>query len=105
TLLLGPGDAQVRCSESQTAGPRPSQMPRPEPIAPSGAGLRPALVATPVQPTVELLLNRPLDDQPGTEPAELGQHLLQIVDQSSRQQLADVSLYLHRRRYRASHGR
>jgi len=55
-------------------------------------------------PRLELLLNRPLNDQPGAEPRELGQHLLRVIDHPPRQQLVDARLYLRRRRYRASHG-
>src|SRR5206468_2213956 len=59
---------------------------------------------SPAQPAVELLLDRPLNDQPGAEPGELGQHLLRVIDHPPGQQLVDARLYLRRRRYRASHG-
>jgi hypothetical protein len=79
-------------------------MARPEPVALPRPGLGLALVASATQPGVELLLDRPLDDQPGAEPTELGQHLLRLIDHPPRQQLVDLSLYLRRRRYGASHG-
>jgi hypothetical protein len=79
-------------------------VPGPEPVALARRAVRPALVAGPAEPRVELLLDRPLDDQPGAEPGELRQHLLRILDQPPRQQLVDVSLYLRRWRYGASHG-
>jgi hypothetical protein len=47
------------------------QMPWPEPVALPRPGLGLALVASATQPGVELLLDRPLDDQPGAEPTEL----------------------------------
>jgi hypothetical protein len=66
--------------------------------------LRPALITSPAQPGIELLLDRPLNDQPRPEPGELTQHLLRIINQPLTEQLVDLSLYLRRRRYGASHG-
>src|SRR5262249_5147832 len=66
--------------------------------------LRPALIPSSAQPAVELLLDRPLDDQPGPEPRELGQHPLRVIDHPLPQQLLDTRLYLRRWRYGASHG-
>jgi hypothetical protein len=62
------------------------------------------LVASATQPAIELLLDRPLNDQPGTEPRKLGEHLLWVVDYALPKQLVDLGLYLRRRRYGASHG-
>jgi len=67
-------------------------------------GLMEAAIHAATEPRIELLLDRPLDDQPGPEPSEFGQHPRWIVDQPARQQLVDVRLYLRRWRYRASHG-
>ena len=80
------------------------QAPRTEPIAQAALPLRPTLITSTTQPSVELLLDRPLNDQPSTEPSELGQHLLRILDTAPRQQLLDARLYLRRWRYGASHG-
>src|SRR5437763_1586264 len=86
-------------------------MPRAEPVAQPrvvvaqpALALRPALVASSTEPLIELVLDRPLDDQPGAKPTEFAQHLLRVIDHSPRQQLVDLSLYLRRRRYGASHG-
>jgi hypothetical protein len=80
------------------------QMPGTEPVALPRRSLRPALVTSPAEPSVELVLDRPLNDQPRPQPGELGQHLLRIVDQPAPKQLVDLRLYLRRRRYGASHG-
>src|SRR5437764_4036377 len=80
------------------------QMPGTESVALRRPRLGPALVASAAKPLLELILDRPLDDQPGAEPGQLGQHLLRIIDQPVREQLVDARLYLRRRRYRASHG-
>src|SRR5437870_3929534 len=63
------------------------QAPRPEPVAhprvvvaQAELALWPALVASATQPGIELVLDRPLNDQPGPEPGELGQHLLRVID-------------------------
>src|ERR1700733_13005614 len=86
-------------------------VPRTEPITQprvvvtqAALPLRPALIPSTAQPAVELLLDRPLNDQPRPEPTKLGQHLLRVIDHALRQDLVDLSLYLRRRRYRASHG-
>src|SRR5439155_8323842 len=78
--------------------------PRAKPIALPRRRLRPTLITRPPQPAVELLLDRPLNDQPSAQPAELGEHLLRVIDQSPRQQPVNLGLYLRRRRYGASHG-
>jgi hypothetical protein len=65
-----------------------------KPVAQAALALWPALIPSPTQPRVELLLDRPLNDQPGAEPGELGQHLLQIIDHALPQQLVDARLYL-----------
>ena len=80
------------------------QVARAEPVALPRPRLRLALIASATQPGIELLLDRPLDDQPSAEPRELAQHLLRVIDQPSTEQLVDLSLYLRRRRYGASHG-
>jgi hypothetical protein len=63
--------------------------------------LRPALVTSPAQPGVELVLNGPLDDQPG---AELRQRLARVLADPHGQQLVDPRFDLRRRRHRTSHG-
>jgi hypothetical protein len=73
-------------------------------VAKPSLPLRPALIARATQPLIELVLDRPLDDQPGAEPSQLGQHLRRVINQPLRQQLVDLDLYLRRRRYGASHG-
>ena len=80
-------------------------MPRTEPIAQrslvvlqAALPLRPALVASTTEPAIELLLNRPLNDQTGTKPGEVTEHLLRVIDHALRQQLVDLGLYLRRRR-------
>ena len=67
-------------------------------------GFRPPLIPRATEPRVELVLDRPLNDQPGAEPRELRQHLLRVINHPLRQQLVDARLYLRRWRYRASHG-
>src|SRR3954447_6330459 len=51
----------------------------PEAVAQPGRRLRPALVARPPQPRVELVLHRALNDQPGAQPRELRQRLPRIL--------------------------
>jgi hypothetical protein len=53
-------------------------------VAQAALPLRPALIPGAAKPRVELLLNRPLDDQLRAEPRQLGQHLLRILDQLAR---------------------
>ncbi len=79
-------------------------VPRPEAVAFAGRGLRPTLVTGATNPGIELLLDRPLDDHPGAEPGELGQHLLRIIDHALREPVVDARLYLRRWRYGAPHG-
>src|SRR4051794_7539856 len=66
--------------------------------------LRPPLIPGAAQPRVELLLNRPLDDQAGAELRELRQRLARILADPDGQQPVDLLLDLRRRRYRPSHG-
>ena len=80
------------------------QPPRAKPVAQPALALRPALIASPAPPRIELLLDRPLNDQPSAESRELRQHLLRVIDHPLRHQLVDTRLYLRRRRYGASHG-
>jgi hypothetical protein len=85
------------------------QMPGPEPV-PQPIVLQTALllrathVASATEPAIELLLDRPLDDQPCTQAGELTKHLLRVIDHALPKQPVDLSLYLRRRRYGASHG-
>src|SRR5665811_2480421 len=60
-----------------------------------------------IQSSIDKLLSEGMVDDPQkmlSEPAQLGQHLLRIIDHPLRQQLVDARLYLRRRRYGASHG-
>src|SRR5436309_10111985 len=84
--------------------PPPSADAGAKPIALPRRRVRPTLVAGPTQPRIELVLDRPLNDQPRAEPAQLRQHPLRIIDHPLRQQLVDLVLYLRRWRYGASHG-
>ena len=77
---------------------RSRTVPGTEPVALPRRPFSSARVTSPAQPAVELLLDRPLDDQPSAEPGELGQHLLRVIDYASREQLVDARLYLRRRR-------
>src|SRR5579871_485255 len=86
-------------------------MPGPEPVPQSRVVvlqaallLRATLIASSAEPGVELLLDRSLDDQPGTEPGEVPKHLLRVIDHALPKQPVDLSLYLRRWRYGASHG-
>jgi hypothetical protein len=58
----------------------------------------PALVARPPEPSVELVLDRPLDDQPGAEPGQLRQRPARVLADPDAQQLVDLGLYLRPRR-------
>jgi len=58
----------------------------------------PALIASPPEPGVELILDRALDDQSGTELGQLRQRLARILADPDGQQLTDLALYLRRRR-------
>jgi hypothetical protein len=49
-------------------------------VAQAALPVRPALIPGWAQSGVELVLDRPLDDQPGAEPTKLGQHLLRIIN-------------------------
>jgi len=87
------------------------QMPGTKPVAQPSLvvlqatlALRATLVASATQPAIELLLDRPLNDQPGTEPREVPEHLLRVIDHALRKQPIDLSLYLRRWRYGTSHG-
>jgi len=70
------------------------QMPRAKPVALPRHGVRATLIPGATEPAVELFLDRPLDDQPGAEPGELGQHLLRILDHPGAEQPIDLRLYL-----------
>ena len=79
--------------------------PRAKPVAQSpAAASRPALIAGATQPRVELVLDRPLDDQPSAEPGQLGQRLARVLTHPDGKQLVDLLFYLRRRRYGTSHG-
>src|SRR5947209_4543153 len=87
------------------------QMPGTKPVAQprlivlqAALALRPALITSTTEPVIELLLDRPLNDQPGTQPGEVTKRLLRITDHALSEQPVDLSLYLRRRRYGASHG-
>src|SRR5207253_1264611 len=85
--------------------------PRPEPVS-QPALLQalitliawPTFVARPPEPRVELVLDSPLDDQPGTEPRQLRQRLARALPNPNRQHLLDPGFNLRRRRYGTSHG-
>ena len=64
----------------------------------------PALIARAAQPGVELVLDRPLDDQPRAELRQLRQRLARVLAHPHGQQLVDLLLDLRRRRYGTSHG-
>ena len=66
--------------------------------------LRPALIARSAQPRLELVLDSPLNDQPGTELRELRQRLSGVLADPDGEQLVDLVFYLRRRRYGTSHG-
>jgi hypothetical protein len=65
---------------------------------------RPALIARPPQPRVELILNGALDDQPGPQPRQLRQRLARVLTHPHGKQPVDLRLDLRRRRYGTSHG-
>src|SRR5947209_10065269 len=56
-------------------------------VAQAALALRPALISGPTEPRVELLLDRPLNDQPRPEPSQLGQHPRWVINQLARQKL------------------
>jgi hypothetical protein len=56
----------------------------------------PALVAGAAEPGVELVLDRALDDQSGTELRQLRERLARILPHSNTEQLVDLSFYLRR---------
>jgi hypothetical protein len=58
----------------------------------------PALIASPAEPGVELVLDRSLDDQPRTELRQLRQRLARVLTDSNGEQLVDLVLDLRRRR-------
>jgi hypothetical protein len=58
----------------------------------------PALVAGPPEPGVELVLDRPLDDQPRAELRQLRERLARVLADSNGEQLVDLVFYLRRRR-------
>jgi len=86
-------DPQLALRGLQPPGPESVAHPRVI-VAQPALPVWPALVASATQPAVELLLDRSLNDQPGAEPRELGQHLLRVIDHPLRQQLVDACLDL-----------
>jgi hypothetical protein len=73
--------ASRTCGISIRSAPSPGlQAPVTEPVALPRRPVRPPLVTSAAQPGVELLLDGPLNDQPGPESGELGQHLLRVID-------------------------
>jgi hypothetical protein len=46
------------------------------------------------QPRIELVLNRPLDDQPGAQSGELGQRLARALTHTNREHVLNPSLNL-----------
>lgn len=58
----------------------------------------PALVTSPAQPGVELVLDSALDDQPRPELRQLRQRLARVLANSNGEQLVDLVLDLRRRR-------
>jgi hypothetical protein len=86
-------DPQLTLPRLQTPGPEPVAHARVV-VLQAALAFRPALVPSATQPGIEFLLNRSLDDQPGPEPSELGQHRLRIIDHALPQQLVDARLYL-----------
>jgi hypothetical protein len=60
--------------------------------------VRPALIARPSQPRVELVLDRALDDQPRSEPGQPRQRLALVLTDHDSQQPVDLRFDLRRRR-------
>jgi hypothetical protein len=87
----------------QPAGAKAVAQPSPVVAQPS-LMVRPALIASPAQPGVELVLHGALDDQPRPEPRQLRQRLAGVLTDPHGQQPVDLLLDLRRRRYGASHG-
>jgi hypothetical protein len=58
----------------------------------------PALIAGSAEPGVELVLDRPLDDQPRSELRQLGERLARVLTDSDGEQLVDLGFNLRRRR-------
>jgi hypothetical protein len=71
-------------SEAGNSGLRTGRRLRPLPLwrgrNPLRFPLRPTHVTSTRQPQLELLLDGPLNDQPGTEPPERAQHRLRVID-------------------------
>jgi hypothetical protein len=65
---------------------------------------RPTRIARAAQPSVELVLDRALDDQPSPKLRELRQRLARVLTHPDSQQPVDLLLDLRRRRYGTSHG-
>lgn len=57
------------------------------------------LIPGATQPRVELILDSPLDDQPGAELGQLRQRLTRIITHPDGEQLIDPGFNLRRRRY------
>ena len=58
----------------------------------------PALIASPAEPGVELVLDRALDDQPRPQLRKLAERLARVLADSNGEQLVDLVLNLRRRR-------
>jgi hypothetical protein len=96
-------DLQLALQRLHPARAKPVAQPRVI-VAQPALMRRPALIARPPEPGVELVLDRPLDDQPGAEPGELRERLARVLTDADSQQLVDLRFDLRRRRYGTSHG-
>jgi hypothetical protein len=67
-------------------------------VAQAAPVVGPALIASPAEPGVELVLDRALDDQPRPQLRQLRQRLARVLADSNGQQQADPVLNLRRRR-------
>jgi hypothetical protein len=67
-------------------------------VAKAALVVGPALIARAAQPGVELVFDRALDDQSGTELRELTERLARVLADSNGKQLVDLSFNLRRRR-------
>jgi hypothetical protein len=67
-------------------------------VAQAALVVGPALIAGPPEPGVELILDRPLDDQARAELRQLRERLARVLADSDGEQLVDLGFYLRRRR-------
>jgi hypothetical protein len=67
-------------------------------VAKAALVVGPALITSPAEPGVELVLDRALDDQPRPELGELRERLAGVLADSHGEQLVDLVLDLRRRR-------